>query len=158
MPGTRNSAIRHPAVARRWLKDQVAEGAALVLTRVALAGVFWRSGRAKIEEGSWLTISDTTFYQFAEPPFSNVPVLPPEIAAYAATLAEHLFPVLLVLGLMTRLSAFALLAMTLVIQFFVFPEAWWQVHLLWTAMAAILIARGAGMFSMDATTARYFRC
>ena len=54
------------------------------------------------------------------------------------------------LGLGTRLAALALLGMTMVIQIFVYPEAWWSVHLLWVAMAAILISRGAGMFSLDA--------
>ena len=45
------------------------------------------------------------------------------LAAYLAAGAEHLFPVLLVLGLFTRLSAAALLGMTLVIQMFVYPDA-----------------------------------
>jgi putative oxidoreductase len=44
--------------------------------------------------------------------------------------------------------------MTLVIQFFVYPDAWWSVHLLWTAMAAILISRGGGIFAADALIAR----
>ena len=70
-----------------------------------------------------------------------------------ATWAEHLLPILLVLGLFTRLSALGLLAMTLVIQLFVYPDAWWQTHVLWSAMAAVLIARGGGMFSLDALVA-----
>ena len=51
-----------------------------------------------------------------------LPLIPPVAAAYAATISEHLFPVLLVLGLFTRASALALLGMTLVIQVFVYPE------------------------------------
>ena len=54
------------------------------------------------------------------------------------------------LGLFTRLSALALLGMTVVIQIFVFPEAWWQVHSLWVALALILIVRGGGGLSVDA--------
>ena len=50
-----------------------------------------------------------------------MPLLPPELAAHLATYAEHLFPILLVLGLFTRLSALALLGMTAVIQIFVYP-------------------------------------
>lgn len=123
------------------------ESAALLLTRLALAGVFWRSGRSKVVEGTWLTISDGTRFLFSEE-YSKVP-LPPEFAALLATGAEHLFPVLLVLGLATRLSALALLGMTMTIQIFVYPEAWWTVHSLWSAMCLALIARGSGLLGLD---------
>ena len=131
----------------RWLSGQAPESAMLLFVRVTLAGIFWRSGRSKVDEGSWLSISDGTYDLFRED-YAGVP-LPPEFAAVAATAAEHLFPVLLVLGLATRLSALALLGMTLVIQLFVFPEAWWQVHSLWAALALVLIVRGAGSLSLD---------
>lgn len=124
----------------------------MLLVRLALAGVFWRSGRAKIEEGSWLTISENTRFLFAEE-YSGVP-LPTEFATLAATLAEHLFPILLVLGLATRLSALSLLGMTLVIQIFVYPDAWWPVHSLWAALALTLVVRGGGLFSADALIAK----
>ena len=137
---------RYDALAA-WLASRVPEGIALLLTRVALAGVFWRSGRTKVEEGSLLSISDQAYFLF-EYEYTGLP-LSPAIATPMATWAEHLFPLLLVLGLFTRLSAAALLVMTLVIQFFVYPEAWWQTHFVWTAMAAILIARGGGLFSAD---------
>ena len=129
------------------LESKLSEGIALLALRVAFAGVFWRSGRSKIVEGSWITISDTTATLFREE-YAGVP-LPPDLAAVAATAAEHLFPILLVVGLATRLSAVALLGMTFVIQLFVFPDAWWPVHSLWVAMALILIARGGGLFSVD---------
>lgn len=128
------------------------EGLALLLTRLALAGVFWRSGRSKIEEGGLFSISDTTYYLFAEE-YSAVP-LPSDFAAVMATVAEHAFPILLVLGLFARGAALGLLGMTLVIQIFVYPEAWWQVHALWAAMCLIVITRGAGLFSLDALIAR----
>ena len=129
------------------LAGKTGEGIALLFLRVAFAGVFWRSGRTKIEDGSWITISDSARYLFSEE-YSGVP-LPPELAAVAATTAEHLFPILLVIGLATRLSAVALLLMTLVIQVFVYPEAWWPVHSLWAAMALVLIVRGGGLLSLD---------
>ena len=130
-----------------WLAAPGFEGLALLALRVALAGVFWRSGRTKVEPGSWLDISDTTFFLFQED-FSGVP-LPADLAAHLATWSEHLFPILLVIGLGTRLSALALLGMTMVIQLFVFPEAWWPVHSLWVAMALVLISRGGGWASLD---------
>ena len=137
---------RYDALAA-WLASRVPEGIALLLTRVALAGIFWRSGRTKVEEGTLLSISDQAYFLF-EYEYTGLP-LSPAIATPMATWAEHLFPLLLVLGLFTRLSAAALLVMTLVIQFFVYPEAWWQTHFVWTAMASILISRGGGLFSAD---------
>jgi len=134
--------------------SRLPEGLTLLLTRLALAGVFWRSGRSKIEEGSLFSISDTTYYLFSED-YSAVP-LPSDIAAVMATVAEHALPVLLVLGLFTRGAALGLLGMTLVIQIFVYPEAWWQVHALWAALCLILIVRGAGLFSLDALVARKY--
>jgi putative oxidoreductase len=133
----------------RLVGSRPAESLALLLVRVALAGVFWRAGRSKVEEGSWFTISDATRYLF-ENDYSAVPV-PPEIAAPMAVAAEHLFPALLLIGLATRLSATALLVMTLVIQLFVYPDAWWTTHILWVALAGMLIVRGGGVLSLDAT-------
>ena len=130
-----------------WLAAPGFEGLALLALRVALAGVFWRSGRTKVEPGSWLDISDSTFFLFQED-YSGVP-LPADLAAHLATWSEHLFPILLVIGLGTRMSALALLGMTMVIQLFVFPEAWWPVHSLWVAMALVLISRGGGWASLD---------
>ena len=131
----------------KTVSGRIPEGIALLFARVALAGVFWRSGRTKVEDGSLLAISDTTYFLFQEE-YAGVP-LPSDFAAVAATYAEHLFPILLVLGLLTRFSALALLVMTLVIQFFVYPDAWWQTHIPWVAMALILIVRGGGLFSLD---------
>jgi putative oxidoreductase len=124
----------------------------LLFVRVSLAGIFWRSGRTKVDEGSWLSVSDTAVFLFEEE-YKGVP-LPPEFAAYMATYAEHLFPLLLVVGLFTRLSALALLGMTMVIQIFVYPEAWWSVHMIWVALALVLIVRGGGSLSLDQLLAK----
>lgn len=132
------------------VSSRIPEVLMLLFVRVTLAGIFWRSGRTKVDEGSWLTVSENTIYQFGDDPFNKVPLLPSELAAHLTTYAEHALPILLVLGLFTRLSAFALLGMTIVIQIFVFPEAWWQVHSLWVALALILIVRGGGSLSVDA--------
>lgn len=123
----------------------VPEAIALLFARVALAGIFWRSARTKVEDGSFLTMKELTVDLFRDEygmPF-------PEITGLIATYAEHFFPILLVLGLATRFGAAGLLVMTLVIQFFVYPEAWWSVHIVWVALAAILITRGGGLFSLD---------
>ena len=130
-----------------WLSGTVPESLMLLFVRITLAGVFWRSGRTKVVEGSWMTISDSTYDLFRED-YANVP-LPPDIAAVMSTIAEHTFPLLLVVGLMSRLSALALLGMTMVIQVFVFPEAWWSVHSLWAALALVIIVRGPGRIALD---------
>ncbi|MFN7028063.1 MAG: DoxX family protein [Sphingopyxis sp.] len=131
------------------------EAIALLLLRLALAGVFWRSGQTKVVEGSLLKIDAVQYDLFASE-FSGLP-LDPALAVPLTTYAEHAFPLLLLFGLATRLSAGALLVMTLVIQIFVFPDAWWPVHSLWAAMASILIVRGGGLFSLDTIIARLRR-
>lgn len=117
----------------------------LALTaRIALAAVFLYSARTKVD--GFLTLKDSTLTLFAEE--YKVPVLPPELAAHMATYAEHLFPVLLILGLATRLSALGLLGMTAVIQIFVYPEAW-PTHLTWAMPMLYLIGRGGGALALD---------
>jgi putative oxidoreductase len=112
--------------------------------RVAVAAIFFLSGRTKVD--GLLTVNDSAYTLFREE--YKVPLLPPEFAAHMATYAEHLFPILLVLGLFTRLSALALLGMTAVIQTFVYPSAW-PTHLSWAALMLYLIGRGAGPASLD---------
>ena len=135
------------------ISSRIPEAIMLLFVRVAIAGIFWRSGRTKVEEGSWLSVSDSTLTLFSEDPFNKVPLLPSDFAAHLTTYAEHALPILLVLGLFTRMTAVALLGMTLVIQIFVFPDAWWPVHSLWVALALVLIVRGGGGLSVDALLA-----
>lgn len=120
-----------------------------LFVRIALAAPFWLSGRTKIAEGSLLIISDTTYFLF-ENEYSGVP-LPSVLAAVLATAAEHVLPFLLAVGLGTRLAAFGLLAMTMTIQLFVYPDAWWNVHMQWAALSLVVIALGPGRWSLDWT-------
>ncbi len=115
-----------------------------LIARAGIASVFFLSGRTKVE--GLLTISPSTVFLFAEE--YRVPLLPPELAAHLATYAEHALPILLVLGLATRPAALGLLAMTLVIQLFVYPSGW-PTHLLWAGPLFYLIARGPGAVSLD---------
>jgi putative oxidoreductase len=133
----------------RWVESLV-----LLFVRVAFGGIFWRSGETKVAAGTWFHVTPETYDLFSTD-FSGVP-LPPHIAANLSNAAEHVFPVLLVLGLATRFSATALLGMTLVIQIFVFPDAWWPTHSLWVALALVLITRGPGQISLDALIAKRF--
>jgi len=112
--------------------------------RIFPAGVFFASGQTKVD--GW-RIADSTWYLFQHE--YALPLIPSAWAAVMAVVAEHLFPVLLVLGLATRLSALALLGMTAVIQIFVYPDAW-QTHGLWAACFLALIVGGPGRLSVDA--------
>jgi putative oxidoreductase len=118
----------------------------LLVGRLGIAAVFFMSGRTKIADGSWLTISDGAFELFRTD--YALPFISPVPAAYAATTAEHLFPILLALGLFTRVSAGALLVMTAVIEIFVYPDAW-PTHLSWAGLLLPLIALGGGKLSLD---------
>jgi len=115
-----------------------------LVVRIAIAAVFILSGRTKVE--GLLQITDSTYALFATE--YQVPLIPSDVAAILATWSEHLFPVLIIVGLMTRISALALLGMTLVIQVFVYPLGW-PTHLLWGALLLYLVRFGAGPISLD---------
>lgn len=126
------------------VEDLIGHSLLALASRLAIASIFFLSGRTKVD--GLLTISDSAIYLFTEE--YRVPLLPPQIAAHMAAYAEHLLPILLVLGLLTRLSALALLGMTAVIQIFVYPDAW-PTHLSWAALMLYLIGRGGGALALD---------
>ncbi len=108
--------------------------------RLAVATVFWNSAMTKLDDWTAALALFSDEYQ--------VPLLPPDIAAYMAVSIELSMPVLLVLGLFTRLAATVLLGMTLFIEIFVYPQAW-PTHIQWAAMMLVLICRGGGALSVD---------
>ncbi len=119
------------------------ESLLLLGSRLFPAAVFWRSGQTKVD--GW-TLNDSALYLFQEE--YRLPFLDPSLAANLAAISEHLFPLLLVLGLATRFSALALLGMTLVIQCLVYPDAW-PTHGTWAMLFLWLVIRGPGRFSLD---------
>jgi putative oxidoreductase len=122
-----------------------------LLARLSLAAVFWASARTKIAEGTLFTLSDNAVWLFREE--YKLPLLPPELAAHLALVGEHLFPVLLVVGLASRFAALGLLGMTLVIQLFVYPSAY-PVHGPWAVCCLVVMIHGAGVLSLDHVLAR----
>jgi putative oxidoreductase len=116
--------------------------------RVGAAAVFWNSAQAKL--ANW----ETTIELFTEE--YKVPLLPPELAAHMALGIELATPVLLVLGLLTRATALVLIAMTAVIEIFVYPQAW-PTHIQWAAMLLVLLCRGPGRLSLDHLLWRHLR-
>ena len=116
----------------------------VLVARLSIAAIFLMSGRTKVSE--FLTITPSTYELFRTE--YSLPFITPELAAHLATYSEHLFPLLLVLGLSSRLSALALLGMTFVIQVFVYPDAW-PTHLSWAGLLLLIVARGGGAISLD---------
>jgi putative oxidoreductase len=114
--------------------------------RVAIFHVFWNSAQSKL--ASWPVTLQLFAFEY------HVPVLPPDIAAALATAAELSGSVLLLLGLFTRFAALALLGVVAVIQLFVFPGHWGE-HLLWASLLLLMIARGAGIVSLDHVIGRF---
>lgn len=128
-----------------------------LLARFSIAAVFWNSGQTKIEglainivNGEfmlgWPRLSDSALALFQDE--YKLPLIAPELAAPLAAVAEHVFPLLLLIGLATRFSALALLCMTLVIQVFVYPGAY-ATHGTWAALLLLLMTQGGGVLSID---------
>jgi putative oxidoreductase len=148
-----NPTLAHPDGGKReslWSRGAdlasrlIGDSLLALVARVAMASIFFLSGRTKVT--GLLTIKDSTYVLFQEE--YRLPLVPPEIAAHLSAYAEHLFPLLLVLGLFTRGAALGLLGMTTVIEIFVYPDAW-PTHLSWAGLLLLLVARGGGAWSLD---------
>ncbi|MDE1948310.1 MAG: DoxX family protein [Burkholderiales bacterium] len=128
-----------------------------LIARISIAAVFWTSGQTKVQglvvnvitgevHLGWPRLADSAVALFREE--YRLHFIPPEIAAPMAATAEHVFPFLLLIGLATRFSALALLGMTLVIEIFVYPDAY-PTHGTWAAVFLFLMAHGPGKLSID---------
>jgi putative oxidoreductase len=126
------------------LFGRIPEDLVALALRIFTAMVFFLSGRTKVE--GLFTIKDSTWFLFENE--YALPLIPSNVAAVLATTAEHVLPILMILGLFTRLSAFGLICMTAVIQTFVYPDAW-PTHGLWAAALLAIVARGPGKISAD---------
>jgi len=135
------------------------------VARFSIAAVFWKSGETKIQGFAvdivnreftlgWPRLSDSVVDLFRDE--YHLPLVPPEIAATMAATAEHLFPILILLGFATRLSALALLGMTMTIQLFVYPDAY-PTHGTWAAVLLYLMVHGPGKLSLDHWIARRYQ-
>jgi len=146
------------------LAERIPHSLIALLGRFSIAAVFWKSGQTKVQ-GFAIDIVSGEF-RFGMPRLSDsvvalfreeyrLPLVPPELAAPLAAFAEHLFPLLILIGLATRFSAAALLVMTATIQLLVYPDAY-PTHGVWAAVLLFLIARGPGAVSIDRLIAKHF--
>ncbi len=128
--------------------DKIPQSLISLAARIFPAAVFWMSGQTKVQR---LHVTDNAIALFRDE--YRLPLIDPVLAANIAAFSEHFFPVLLVIGLASRLSALALLCMTAVIEIFVYPDAW-PTHGVWATCFLVVIARGPGIFSVDHLLAR----
>ena len=145
VPGTGSTGLATIIV----LLERIPYSAIALMARIFPSAVFWQSGQTKID--GW-KLNDSAIFLFREE--YKLPFIDPTIAAYLAAISEHIFPILLIIGLATRLSALALLMMTLIIEVFVYPGAW-PTHGTWATCFLLLIARGPGILSLDHLIARH---
>jgi putative oxidoreductase len=139
------------------LFERIPESLIALLARFSIAATFWNSGQTKVEgfvlnlvsgeaAFGWPRLSSSAVDLFRDE--YKLPLLPPEAAAVMATLGEHALPLLVLLGLGTRLASFGLLVMTAVIQLLVYPAAY-ATHGVWAAVLLWLMVRGGGVLSLD---------
>ena len=131
---------------RQWL-SRVPLSLLQLIMRIAIGSVFLNAGLLKYR--SW----EITVLLFRDE--YKVPLVDPALLARMATFNELTFSTLLFLGLATRLATLPFLGMIVVIQTFVYPEAWIE-HLLWTSILLLLLTRGGGALSVDHLIARRF--
>ena len=125
---------------------------ALLALRLPVAVVFWRSGRTRVEGWNIFDIFGTQAFLFEYEFGLPLPVL----MAHLTAIAEHVLPALLILGLFTRLGALGMLTMTLVIQLFIYPDAWLNAHMFWAVILFAVFALGPGKVSLDHLIGRRF--
>ena len=129
---------------RAALAGAVPNSVIALLARIAMGSTFWLSARTKVD--GLLTLKDSTFFLFENE--YALPALPVNVAAYLATYSEHLFALMLFVGLGSRLGAAGMLGITAVIQLLVYPSAW-PTHLGWAVLLLVIIAQGPGKLSLD---------
>lgn len=102
---------------------------------------FFRSGLAKLDD------FEGTVELFEEDWIIPLLSSTPKLAAYLTTIGELVLPILLFIGLFTRIGAIGLFIMALVIEIFVFPGT--LQHYYWMIILAMLIAQGGHKLSLD---------
>ena len=144
--------------------QQIPESLIALLGRFSVSAIFWLSAQTKVDGFALNLItgdihlgiphlSGSAVALFAQE--YRLPLIAPELAAVAAAISEHVFSMLLLIGLGSRFAALALLGMTATIQVFVYPDAY-PTHGVWAAVLLFIIVRGPGVVSIDHFLARRY--
>ena len=145
VPSIEATGIAWPDTIRAWLA-RFPLSIIQLAGRIGVGATFFKAGLLKYQ--SW----EFTVKLFQEE--YRVPLLDPTIAARIAMVQELTIPILLFLGLATRIATIPLLGMIAVIQTFVYPNAYNE-HLVWGAILVLLLTRGPGVFSFDYLVGRH---
>jgi putative oxidoreductase len=145
MPSTGGVAGLYFRVLR--LADSLPLALVQLVSRLAVAHVFWQSSQSKL--ASWPVTTQLFAMEY------RLPFIDPGVAAVMATAAELTGAILILVGAASRIAALMLLGVIATIQIFVYPENWPD-HLLWTAPLLLIVLRGAGVVSLDHLAASYF--
>ncbi len=113
-----------------------------IIARIGIATTFFRSGLLKLD--GWSNGNTLALFQYEY----KLPVIPPEFAAPLAMAMELSMPILILAGFLTRFAALALFCMTLVIEIFVYPNAF-DTHGVWATALLYLMKYGPGTLSID---------
>ena len=111
--------------------------------RLFVAGVFFQSGLTKI--ANWESTVSLFENEYA------VPLLSPELAAFAGTGVELVFPALLALGLGSRFAA-AVLFVFNIVAVLSYPDlgaAGLKDHQTWGLLLLVTLLHGPGALSLD---------
>jgi len=92
-------------------------------------------------------VREETLQAFATK-FATVPVSA-TLIGYCLTYVEFLLPICLVIGFGTRIAALFLLAVTVLLQVYVEPDALWTQHVYWFSILLVLMTCGGGVISLD---------
>ena len=124
---------------------RLSEAALPLFIRIVAGHIFWAAGETRRAEGTWFALKDAQVDLFRDEFHTPFPAL---IAPITMAM-EHLLPIMLVLGLFGRFAALGMTAMALVIQIFIYPDAWWTEHSLWLGLLLTIVVRGSGNWSLD---------
>lgn len=115
----------------------------LLLVRLYVASIFFKSGLTKIRD--WESTLLLFEYEYEVPFFS------PEFAAWSGTFGELVLPVLLVLGLFSRISAIGLFIVNYVavISLVDISPAAYTDHILWGTLMLAVVVFGGGKLAAD---------
>ena len=146
-----STAISHASTGLAWFDRARQRLAGFPLSllqrgmRIGVGAVFFKAGLLKYNSPEFTLLLFRDEYQ--------VPLLAPEVAARMTMVQELTIPILLFLGLATRLATLPLLGMIAVIQIFVYPNAWTD-HFMWASALVFVLTRGPGPLSLDHLIAR----